>query len=162
MQGYNGLNISRAMYIAQSNLYSIADEAVEQMKIVEGDTKLADLQGFIAGTNDAKNILIEAGFDLVPADKREFLNLDSLDYIELAELEAQAQEKDERWHEYEAMRETLEKEKKEFLYSDDCTKGRDLAYIHAWKRAVNFIERFFNKIVLVANKEKERGPAFEF
>lgn len=154
--------MKRIMKIAQSNLFELADEACENMKIVEGDIKLADLQGFVAGRRDIEKMLFNAGFEIVIDGDWEAISLDALSDVELLMLAQEADEADSRWHEFENMREQMEREKKEFLYSDECTKGRDLAYIHAWKRAVHFIERFYSEIKDRAEKEREKGPVFTF
>lgn len=153
---------SKIMNIAQSNLFNMVDDATEQMKYVEGDIKLADLQGFVAGSKDVKELLKDAGFDVLRDNERVYLEIDALTPRELEALAQEATAADSRWAEYERMRECLEEEKKAFLYSDECTKGRDLAYIHAWKRAVHFIERYYSYIEQRAAAEQAKGATLDF
>lgn len=151
--------MTKALQLAQSNLFNLADEAVEQMKIVEGDIKLADLQGFCAGVEQVKELLLGAGYRIISNSERLYdMPLDRMDIIELISLENEIDEPDDRWVLFCENRKQLETEKKEFLYSEECTKGRDLAFIHAWKRAVNYIDRFYLAIQNMAEKERVKGP----
>jgi hypothetical protein len=153
-----------AMKLAQSNLFELADRAAEDMKFIEGDTKLADLQGFCAGTETAKELLQAAGFEIIADEDRECANVSNMSLAELMPYEAGVLEitGTKEWVDFLDKVEDAEAEKKEFLYSEECTKGRDLAFVHGWKKAVRHINRTLQAILTFAENERAKGPELEF
>ena len=153
--------------IAFSNLNQIAKHAEIQLKIVEGDSALADLQGFLLGAENLRANAIEAGilecFDFVEIDKAETTLIDEMKVSEISTYcdEIETLKASAGWESFQNIRREQIEEKKEFLFNK-AKKGRDLVYIQGWKKAVYFIDKYFNEIKSRYEAEQQAGlPLFE-
>lgn len=149
------MNYSSLRY-AQGLLYYKEKMAEKQMFIVEGDTNLADLQGFCAGVGKIRSLLDKHGFDIdveafndVPPTELEesTVKLLATDIVGVTGTDG-----------FKAFHEAVNKEvsvKKDFLYHE-AKKGRDLAYVNGWKKAVEYIWELFDKILERQHAIEER------
>lgn len=133
--------------------------AEQQMFVVEGDTNLADLQGFYSGVCKVRSLLKENGFDV---DVEVSLGDKPPAPIELEETTVTALAIDinflTRTDKFEEFHKSINKEvsvKKDFLYYE-AKKGRDLAYVNGWKKAVEYIWEVFDTILDRQHEIEER------
>lgn len=138
-----------AMRAVQGNLFYKEKDCIEKIKTVQGDTALAGLQGFIEGVSEVKVRLIESGYEII--GDNEIFPLDFLS-MTIEELQPYYHDAGEiidsaEWARFLEELEILEYHKKEFLYSDECTKGRDLIFVHGWKDAVQYMRRRLQLII---------------
>lgn len=143
-----------AMRAVQANLFFKEKTCIEDMKIIQGDTALAKLQGFIDGAQKVRDLLQEAGFEIIEDCEiipRDFISMTIEDlhpfYNDAADILDGSQ-----WADFLEESGTEESKKKEFLYSDECTKGRDLFFVHGWKDAVQYMRRNLQLIIDIYEK----------
>lgn len=154
-----------AMRLAQCKLWYLEQNAKVQLEVVEGDTNLADLQGFLTGVEVVKTKLLEADYELEPLPS-DFVDLKivELDEDNIMILASQVQAKiygTEEWNKFNELLSSEVQKKKDFLYND-AKKGRDLAFVQGWKKAVEYIEECFDDIVRIDEINKEKGQTFNF
>lgn len=145
---------------AIGRLYGAKSLAEVQLEIVEGDGNLADLQGFIAGVKIVINALKENGFIFDIYDKVTAIETFSDDEILEFSYEIVEIRSNTNWTEFlNALNEQIAK-KKDFLFYE-AKKGRDLAFVQGWRKAVFFIDEVFQAIEEKA-EELKKAPTFSF
>jgi hypothetical protein len=139
------------------NLKLLQMQAETELKTVEGDSNLADLQGFIDGVKDVfyemplSKYFPENPVKVEPAD----LTPDQLDRYVSAIGDWEGQRfSDERRNQ----KELIEK-KKEYLFRE-AKKSRDLAYVTGWRHAVEYINEYFFQIEELYKNIAEENPLF--
>jgi hypothetical protein len=140
-----------------SHLQKKVQLAESQLEIVEGDTNLADLQGFIAGAKDVKVLLYQSGFELALDVSSDLTPIEKLTdgSIIVFDNEISAIKNNPKWHEFMGLIADKVVEKKNFLY-EDAKRGRDLVFVQGWKKAVEFIDTVFSAIIEMSGKLKEQ------
>lgn len=147
---------------AQNKLYAKEKEAETQLLVVEGDSNVADLQGFCAGVGVIKLALSERGLSVASDEDVELPAVDELDelLIQTMSMEITEVEESREWQDVKDTLKTEIEQKKDFLY-ETAKKGRDLAYVQGWKKAVEFIDKTFDLIQARA-EELRQQPTLEF
>lgn len=154
-----------AMRLAQCKLWYLEQNAKVQLEVVEGDINLADLQGFLTGVEVVKSKLLEADYELEPLPN-DFVDLkiEEVDEDNIFVLASQIQSKvygSDNWNKFNELLSVEVQKKKDFLYNE-AKKGRDLAFVQGWKKAVEYIEECFETIIKVDEVYKEQGQTFDF
>ncbi len=149
-----------ALEYAVSSLNATKKLAEVQLEIVEGDSNLADLQGFITGAKRVINTLDQVGYTLELAEHVLKIENYSDDEIIKFDFEIDAFKTEERWQDFQSKLDEKIAKKKDFLFYE-ARKGRDLAYIQGWRKAIFFIHEIFDLIQEKA-KELKKAPTFEF
>lgn len=151
------------LYFARANLEQLAEDAALDLRTTEGDSNIAELQGFCCGAELVQKMLLQAGFEAID-DKSVYLRqIESFDYDELCLLVEQAEDvqKTPEWESFLTVRADAISEKKDFLYCE-CKKGRDLAFIKGWKKSVEYVDKYFSALIEKHQKETEAGQPLPF
>lgn len=155
--------MNEVLTYAQKKMYEKKAEAELQLLIVEGDSNVADLQGFCAGVEVVKTAIDDNGFEVARLESHEQLDaVDELDEAVILEysMDISRLELNPLWlgvGDY--LKEEIAK-KKDYLY-ESAKKGRDLAYVQGWKKAVEFINKTFDLIQARADAIRQQ-PTLDF
>lgn len=148
------------------NLVTLGEEAKRQLEVVEGDGNIADLQGFIAGVGDVEDALTANGYSFPTVSEAEAS--EGLDLKNIGEQQALIFADDigeitieNRWRDFLSTKKDKIEAKKNFLYME-AKKGRDLAFVGGWKKAVEYIEKAFQVIDETAETARMKGEMLDF
>lgn len=155
--------MNEVLIYAQKKLYAKKQEAEVQLLVVEGDSNVADLQGFCAGVETVKTAIFDNGFEVARLEEHEQIDkvneLDEAVVIEYS-MDISHIELNPLWQGVGDFLKNEIADKKDFLYNT-AKKGRDLAYVQGWKKAVEFINTIFDKIQARADEVRQQ-PTLEF
>jgi hypothetical protein len=146
--------VEELLRVICGNLKLLQIQAETELKTVEGDSNLADLQGFIDGVRD---VYYEMGLSqYFPAEPIK-VDIPDMSHETVVRYEYAA-ECFEELSDYQSVRDSQAKlieAKKEYLFRE-AKKGRDLAYVTGWRHAVEYINEFCFQL-----KEAGQGLANE-
>lgn len=144
-----------------------AREAEIALQSEENGSKIAKLQGFLAGATEYKEVMIESGYVL---DRKYFGTQEcKTPYIlgsdftgSLAELRDIISDIDDLTESYiyeeffKELRRRIERKKDDLFYSSD--KGRDLYFVKGWHKAITKIGNTIGDLCAILD-EMEKGKA---
>lgn len=151
--------MEKLMSIICGNLTLLQFEAEKNLKTVEGDSNLADLQGFIDGVNDVK---YEMNLGEYFPDRYAMVNVEDLTQEQIAIFECAIRDftrSTPKWESTIRHKEALIEEKKEFLFRE-AKKSRDLAYVTGWRHAVEYMDEYMKQIVQMYKAICDENPLF--
>lgn len=138
-------NITALIY-AEVSMNNLKEVAEQELLVVEGDSNIADLQGFCAGVRVIRSLL-ESNCLPYTLDNEVQAQVEQLDPAIILVMDSDIMEiqASPEWEDFKDDLKKAIEEKKNFLYNE-AKKGRDLAFVQGWKKAVSFIDAVFTKI----------------
>ena len=155
------LETTSALEYAELSMNNLKESAEQQLLIVEGDSNIADLQGFCAGVRVVGSALQENCLSYTYDSKAQPL-IEQLSESAILSFDCEIMKLQEssEWQDFKDDLKKAVEEKKNFLYNE-AKKGRDLAFVQGWKKAVSFIDEIFNCIQEKAD-ELRKSPTLNF